>query len=278
MPAVKKSYIVEEVRKLQMNEQISKGKRLDGRGLLDYRPIKIETNVIEKANGSARVFIGNSQVVAGIKVQIGTPFPDTPDKGLLIVNTELLPLSSAQAEPGPPSEDAIELSRVVDRGVRESKMVDLSTLAIIPGKKVRAIFADVAVLNDDGNLIDTVSCAVVSALLTTKIPKLEVSDDDEIIEKETMVSLTVSDIPVPTTFAKIGESMFVDPDFEEESAMDARLTLTTTKSGTICAGQKGLPSGLTIEQVKHVAANSVIKGEEIRKIIKKAVSENGKKT
>jgi len=276
--SVKKSFIVEEIRKIQLNELISKGQRLDGRGLLDYRPINIETNVIEKANGSARVCIGDTQVVAGIKVQIGTPFPDTPDKGLLIVNTELLPLSSFHAEPGPPSETAIELARVVDRGVRESKMIDLSNLAIIPGKKVRAVFADVSVLNDDGNLIDTTSCAVVSALLSAKIPELEVSDDDEIIEKENMIPLTISDIPVPTTFARMGKSMFVDPNFEEESVMDARITLTTTKSGNICAGQKGLPSGLDIEQVKHVAANSIIKGEEIRKIIKNAVSENGKKT
>src|SRR5258708_586550 len=101
-----------------MSELLSKGTRLDGRGLADIRDLTITTNVIEKAEGSCRVKLGNTELIAGVKVNLGTPFPDTPDKGLLIVSAEVLPLASPYAEPGPPDENTIELARVADRGIR----------------------------------------------------------------------------------------------------------------------------------------------------------------
>ena len=51
----KSTVIVENLRKKQMRESISAGKRLDERGLDEIRPIEIELNVIKKASGSAWV-------------------------------------------------------------------------------------------------------------------------------------------------------------------------------------------------------------------------------
>ncbi len=50
-------------------------------------------------------------------------------------------------------------------------MIDVSSLVIKEGKFVYAVFVDVNVLNVDGNLFDATSYAVVSALLTAKMPK-----------------------------------------------------------------------------------------------------------
>jgi exosome complex component RRP42 len=100
---------------------IEKGKRLDGRGLKTTGKSKIEQGLIEKAEGSARVLLGKTEVLVGIKVETGTPFPDTPNEGVMTVNAELVPLASPTFEPGPPDENSIELARIVDRGIRESK-------------------------------------------------------------------------------------------------------------------------------------------------------------
>src|SRR5713226_96245 len=116
---------------------VTKGKRIDERGPEDYRNIQIQVGLIEKANGSAQVYLGKSKVLCGIKIEAGNPFPDTPDEGVLTVNAELVPLASPLFEMGPPSEAAIELSRVVDRGIRESKAVDLKTMVLEKGKKVQ---------------------------------------------------------------------------------------------------------------------------------------------
>ncbi|HMD78400.1 MAG TPA: exosome complex component Rrp42, partial [Nitrososphaerales archaeon] len=166
--SMKKNYVVETIRRAQMVEMLSRGQRADGRALDQPRPLSIEVGLIQKANGSARVRLGNTDVIAGVKIATGTPFPDTPDKGLLVVNAELLPLASPYAEPGPPSEEAIELARVVDRGIRESEMVDLTKLCLIEGKSVVTVFVDCNVMNVDGNLFDATSYAVVAALRTAK--------------------------------------------------------------------------------------------------------------
>ncbi|MEM3507198.1 MAG: RNA-binding protein, partial [Candidatus Bathyarchaeia archaeon] len=161
---------------------LSKGKRIDGRFLLDFRELKIEYGVIEKANGSAQLSLGKTKVLVGIKVEIGEPFSDTPDEGVLTVNAELVPLASPSFEPGPPDENSIELARVVDRGIRESKAIEMEKLCIKSGKNVFVVFVDVYVLNHDGNLIDAAALAALAALLNTKIPKYGIEEGGGKIE------------------------------------------------------------------------------------------------
>ncbi len=261
--SMKKNYVVETIRKTQMVELLSQGKRLDGRALDQHRPIKIQTGIIQKANGSALVTLGNTEVIAGVKIATGTPFPDTPDKGLLIVNAEILPMASPYAEPGPPSEEAIELARVVDRGIRESEMVDLKKLCLIEGKTVYTVFVDVNIMNVDGNLFDATSYAVVSALRTAKMKKYAV-ENDKVVAKEEEIPVPVGRVPVSVTMARIGNALVVDPNSEEEGAMDMRVTITTDDDSSICASQKGEASTITPAQVLEAADISIRVGKEIR--------------
>src|SRR5919201_4061243 len=174
MSASKRStIIVEHLRKQQMWDALARGKRLDGRDFNEQRPLEIELDVIKKANGSARVKLGDSEVVAGVKVETGEPFEGLENKGALIVSAEVLPTASPHVEPGPPDEETIELARVVDRGIRESEMIDLGQLVLVPGKIVYTIFVDCSVINVDGNLLDATSYAVVSALASCKLPVFE---------------------------------------------------------------------------------------------------------
>jgi len=114
-PAIKRDYLA---------NLAENGKRADGRKFDEFRNIEIETNIISKAEGSARVKIGNTQVVTGIKIGIGEPYDDSPDSGVMVTAAELIPLASPDFESGPPRENAIELARVVDRGIRESGLIE----------------------------------------------------------------------------------------------------------------------------------------------------------
>jgi exosome complex component RRP42 len=261
--SMKKNYVVETIRRAQLVQLLAKGKRMDERALDQVRPLKIETGLIQKANGSARVMLGNTQVIAGVKIATGTPFPDTPDKGLLVVNAEILPMASPYAEPGPPSEEAIELARVVDRGIRESEMVDLTKLCLVPGKSVVTVFVDCNVMNVDGNLFDATSYAVVAALRTAKMKKYQVKDE-KVEATEEWIPVPVETIPVSVTLARIGEKMVVDPDTEEEASMDMRITITTDNDGNVCASQKGEASTISPAQVLEAADTSLRVGSEIR--------------
>jgi exosome complex component RRP42 len=232
--------------------------------LLDTREIKIEQGLIEKAEGSARVFLGKTEVLVGVKVGLGEPFPDTPNDGVLTVNAELVPLASPNFEPGPPDESSIELARVVDRGIRESKCVDTEKLCIEPGKKVFVVFVDIYVLNHDGNLIDAAALAAMAALINTKMPNYEIKDG-EIKMKQGYTQLTLKSHPITVTTGKINNHLIIDPWIEEEQVMDSRITFATKEDGTICAIQKGGSSYFTPQQILEASKIALDKAAELRK-------------
>ena len=261
--------IVMNVKKKQITELIEKEKRKDGRGLTDYRDVQIEVGVIERAEGSARVRLGNTEIIAGVKIGTGKPFPDTPDTGVLTVNAELVPLASPYFEPGPPGEDAVELARVVDRGIRESKAIDLEKLCVKSGKLVFVVFVDVYVLNHNGNLIDASALAALAALVNTKMFKYTV-EEDEIVKLPGYDPLPMLAFPIAITFAKIGNKLILDTELDEELVMDARLTITMNKDGNICAIQKGGGSGyFTKDEILNAAKIALEKSNELRKKVVK---------
>jgi exosome complex component RRP42 len=194
------------------------------------------------------------------------PYPDQPGQGSIMVGAELLPLSSPEFEPGPPQIRAIELARVVDRGIRESKVLDFKKLCIKEGEKVWMLIIDVCTINEAGNLLDASALAAVAALKNMTFPKYE---DEKIDYKEkTDKKLEITDTPITITVIKIGDKFIVDPDSDEEKVIDARLTVATLSDGTLCAMQKGGDYPLTAEDIDKMVEIAIEKGKELRKLIK----------
>ena len=242
------------------------GTRLDGRKLDEYRKISLDVDVISTAEGSARVKIGKTDVISGVKLEVMEPYPDTQDQGSIMVGAELLPLSSPNFELVPPSKDAVELARSVDTGIRESKALDLKKLCIKEGEKVWMLIIDLVTINHDGNLFDASALAAIAALKNMKFPEYK----DGVInnKKKTDKKLELMDIPLSVTVSKIGDKFIVDPDSEEEKAVDARLTVASLSDGTLCALQKGGNYPLTAEDVSKMIEIAIEKGKELRKLVK----------
>jgi len=262
------SIMAAKVRAKRVAQLIAGGKRLDGRELNSYREVQIESGLIERAEGSARVRLGKTEVLVGVKIEIGEPFLDTPNEGVLTVNAELVPLASPTFEAGPPDENSIELARVVDRGIRESKAIATDDLVIEPGKKVFVVFIDVYVLNHDGNLIDASALAALAALMNTKMFNYEVKEG-EVKIKPGYKPLPMRNYPVAVTFAKINDQLIVDPWLEEEQVMDARLTMAFEKDGKICAMQKGGYGTFTTQQILEASKIAQQKAAELRALVVK---------
>ncbi len=251
----------EYVRKL-----VEENSRINARDFLDQRKIEIEKGIYKKAEGSALVKFGETVVAVGVKLSVEEPFPDAPNEGLLIVNAEFPPVASPEFEPGPPGEQAIELARVVDRGIRESGAIDFEKLCIKEGEKVWGVFVDIHVLNDDGNLIDASGIGAIAALLNAKFPKYD-EEKNEIDYSQKLEPLPVRKIPIPFTFAKIGNKILLDPCKEEEEAMDARFTVTIVDN-KICAMQKGHGGFFTEQEVKNMIKIALEKYEKVVGIVK----------
>lgn len=255
---------------IELDEQLiqdlaQRDKRIDNRQFEEYRTVTVEKGIVSSAEGSARVKIGATEVIAGIKMGIGTPFPDTPDEGVLMVAAELLTLASPDFEPGPPGEKAVELARVVDRAIRESKAIDMKKLCITPKEKVWMIYVDIDVLDNGGNLIDAASLAAAAALLDTRMP--EIVDERPNYDEKGYHKLPMAGVPLSSTAVKVGGRIFADPNLAEENAADARLTVGTIDKEhrtMVCSLQKGHKTGILFEDVEAMLDLAVRKGEELR--------------
>lgn len=255
--------IVPEITRQSITNLVTNDKREDGRELNEYRDISIETDVISKAEGSARVKIGGTQVIVGIKPQLGSPFPDTPELGVLMTNCEMLPMADPNFEPGPPSDDSIELARVVDRGIRESELVELDKLCVEEGKHVWMLFIDLHIIDNCGNLFDACELAVMAALKSTKLPVASIVDEEVVLSEDETFDLPINNELALCTFVKIGDKMVLDPTLDEERVASARLNVGVTKDGRICSMQKGGSQPLNKEELLSAVNVAVSKTKEL---------------
>ena len=236
---------------------IVEGKRADGRGFHEMRDISVRTNVIAKAEGSAYVQIGDTKVLVGIKLQKGSPFPDSPNVGIIMTGMELNPLASPDFEAGPPREESIEMSRIVDRGIRESHSIDLEKLCIREGELVWMVFVDISVLNDAGNLVDASALASIAALMTTTVP----ADPANGFES---IPLPIKNIPVGITVVSIDNTLLLDPTLDEGLVCGTKLTVITDSEGALSGLQKSGAEPLTPETVMEMVNLGREKGAELR--------------
>ncbi|KUO84390.1 exonuclease [Thermoproteus sp. CP80] len=222
------------IRQSQIRRLVGSGVRIDGRTPHQLRDVSIRTNVVNTADGSAEALLGKTRVVAGVKVGLGQPFPDTPDEGVLIVNAEILPHASPYSEIGPPDETAIELARVVDRGIRHSGFVDFKKLAI-DQNKVYVLWVDLYVLNDDGNLVDAANLAALAALRSTMLPSAVKDEAGVKLDRNNKTALPsdLSKAPIAVSIGKIDSRIIVDPNLEEELSLDGRITITIAQDSIV---------------------------------------------
>lgn len=255
----------------RIRKYLQEGKRFDGRKPEEFRELIIEKDVSVKAEGSVRVKLGKTEVIVGVKMAPGEPYPDSPASGNLMVTAEMLPLSSPRFESGPPKIEAIEWARVTDRGIRESGFVDFDKLCIKEGEKVWTVFVDIYSINDDGNLMDAATIGAIAAMKIAKVPKYDLEEDKVLYDEPTNEGLPLTDhVPVAVTVHKIGKSLIVDPTKEEEDMSETRVTIGSSK-GTISSLQKSDSSALGIEEIKKVFEISAKVSEEIDEKINKAL-------
>jgi exosome complex component RRP42 len=247
--------IIGTLEKNYLSRLLEQNKRVDGREFWEARPIQIIPNVVKKAEGSAMVKWGNTVILAGVKTQMGSPFPDTPNLGVITVNAELSPISSPSRESGPPGPQAVELARVVDRGIRESKVVPMDDpkLCVIPGKKVWIIFVDVYILDDGGNLIDAAALAAMAALANTRLRKVVIDEElEEVTLLEETDPLPLNGSVVSLSFAKINGKLLFDPDLVEDRGKDARFSIAITDKNLVCSMQKGEIGTFTEDEIRVI--------------------------
>ncbi|KAK9950969.1 hypothetical protein M0R45_006432 [Rubus argutus] len=250
--------------------------RLDGRRPFDYRHLNIKFGTDE---GSAEVQLGQTHVMAFVTAQLVQPYRDRPNDGTLSIFTEFSPMADPSFEPGRPGEFAVELGRVIDRGLRESRAVDTESLCVLSGKLVWAIRVDLHILDNGGNLIDAANMAALAALLTFRRPECSLGGENgqEVIihppEEREPLHLIIHHLPIAVTFAFFSyeSSVVIDPTHHEEAVMRGRMTATLNSNGDVCAIQKAGGEGILQGVIMQCLRIAAAKAGAFSDMIKKAV-------
>lgn len=230
---------------------LSSGIRIDGRNPFEYRKLSIKFG---REDGSSEVQLGQTHIMGFVTGQLVQPYRDRPNEGTLSIFTEFSPMADPSFETGRPSESAVELGRIVDRGLRESRAVDTESLCVLAGKLVWAIRIDLHILDNGGNLVDAANIAALASLLTFRRPECSLGGEDglEVIvhppEEREPLPLIIHHLPIAVTFGFFSsESLLViDPTHHEEAVMVGKMTATLNANGDVCAIQK--PGGECVQQ------------------------------
>ncbi|CAM6021921.1 unnamed protein product [Sphagnum balticum] len=255
---------------------LRENQRIDGRTPFDFRRLVIN---FSKGDDSAEVQLGQTRVLAVVSAQLVQPYPDRPNEGTLAIFTEFSPMADPGFEPGRPGEMAVELGRIIDRGLRESKAVDTESLCVLAGRSVWAIRLDIHILDNGGNLIDAANLAALAALLSFRRPECTLGgpDGQDIIvhppEVREPLALSIHHLPIAVTFAFLGDGdlLVLDPSLKEELVMGGRLTFTVNTHGEVCAVQKGGGVGVSASELMRCLRLASTKAAVLTETLKKVV-------
>ncbi|MED6179566.1 hypothetical protein PIB30_001858 [Stylosanthes scabra] len=250
--------------------------RVDGRRPFDYRKLTIKFG---KDDGSSEVQLGHTHVMAIVSGQLLQPYKERPNEGTLAVFTEFSPMADPSFEPGRPTESAVELGRVVDRGLRESRAVDTESLCVLSGKLVWAIRIDIHILDNGGNLVDAANIAALAALLTFRRPECSLGGEDgqQVVvhppEMRDPIPLIIHHLPIAVTFGFFSNEniMVIDPTHHEEAVMTGRMTATVNANGDVCSIHKPGGEGVNHRVLMHCLKLAHVKAGDITAKIKDAV-------
>jgi len=253
---------------------LKENQRTDGRQFFDFRTLKIRFQ--RHTTGQAEAQLGETRVMAVVHSEIVAPYPDRPTEGFYIFNVEFSPMADPSFDAGRPSENAVELIRVVERVLRESRAIDTEALCLVAGQKVLSVRVDIHILDNDGNLIDCASIATIAALLHFRRPYTTVHGNDLIVhsaEDKEPVPLSIHHTPICITFAFFhdGNVLVVDTTQKEEAVMDGRMTIAMNSHREICVVQKAGGVPITYDQVAQCSRIAAVKVAELTEILQNAI-------
>lgn len=149
--------------------------RVDGRSRLDYRPLTLQTDTLPQANGSARLKLEETDVLVAVNMSMVSPDPSRSRcEGFVHCSVDQSAACVGDEEDRIVQANNLILTAELQKLIAHSHALPLTSLVIVPEKQVWCINIDVLVIENGGNLMDAVVMAVKAALLTTKMPPIEI--------------------------------------------------------------------------------------------------------
>lgn len=140
------------------------GKRIDGRGLEEVRPIKMEVNIITRANGSAKVSFGKTTVIASV-FGPRTLYPkhlQESDECTVRARYNMAPFSTETRKSPGTDRRSVEISKVIKHAIEGSVFIEEFPRTALD------VYAEV--ISSDGSTRCTALNAISLALAMAGVP------------------------------------------------------------------------------------------------------------
>jgi len=210
------------------------------------------------------VTLADTDVIVGIKAEVGKVHPNFPDEGIIQLEVECSTSVSASFEGRGGEEMASNLKRMLSLLLSRHGSPLYQQLCIIPNQLCWILHIDCLIVQSQGNLLDCLSFAIRAALQHTTLPKVNATEllpeeeDVQVGEEtfmdmntqyelelegdgdpESVMHLDISQFPIVISFGiSEGSSIYVDATLREEACTGARLSIAINEAAHVCSIEK----------------------------------------
>lgn len=257
---------------------VGRNHRIDGRKKDEYRHLEI---VFGKKYGSVLVAIGNTRVLATVTAEITEPKITRPSEGMLRISVDLSPMASPFFEANRLTDESVEIARLLERSIREARSFDTESLCLISGKKAWSLEANLVVFNTEGNVIESCSVALITALAHFRRKDVTVSANEELTvheyDEKPLIPLTIFHYPFCTKFCFFGKEVVVDPLEAEESACEGYIVVGSNSHRELTAVHISGKSTASSDSILKCCNRAIERTKRLTEYVKKAIEADKQK-
>ena len=223
-----------------ISQALEEGERLDGRSFTQLRRLAVNFG---KQSGSCDITLGKTRVISSIKCRTVEPTEFRPKEGFLDFQVSMSPMADVMYASNRKSQENVDsIRRLMNRVLVTSKAVDVESLCLVPGKKVWSIRVDITVIEDDGNIVDTVCIATLASLLHFKRPEVTIRGTEVTIHPESErdpVPLNIQHVPIVISFGIMPNDIIItDPTLQELSIASGVISVAVNTLNQVCVVNK----------------------------------------
>uniref|UniRef100_A0A7I5E9V3 Exosome complex component RRP45 n=1 Tax=Haemonchus contortus TaxID=6289 RepID=A0A7I5E9V3_HAECO len=262
-----------------LQEGFAENQRLDGRSLSDFRQVKL---VVGSECGTALCTMGETKVLCAVSATLSEPRTSRPNKGIVTVDVDMSPMGNPANEHNRLGERGLELTRMLELVLRDSRCIDVESLCVRAHKEVWKLRVDVRILDDDGGLLDCASVAAVAALYHFRRPNLTVQPNHTLIHSEyeqALVPLNIYHMPICVSFGftKSGNAVVIDPTDKESQCLYGCLVIACNKRREVCALHQSTNLILSTGTIEACVKRAMQRAIDLSELISTVIRDDAQK-
>ncbi|KAL6725468.1 hypothetical protein Aduo_007518 [Ancylostoma duodenale] len=285
-------------------EGFAENQRLDGRTLNDFRQVKL---VVGAECGTALCTMGDTKVLCAVSASLTEPRATRPNKGFVAVDVDMSPMGNPANEHNRLGERGLELTRLLELVLRDSRCIDVESLCVRAHKEVWKLRVDVRVLDDDGALLDCASVAAVAALYHFRRPNVTVEPNHTIIVswylfllcplicfpldqvgsngfqhseyEQALVPLNIYHMPICVSFGftKAGNYVVIDPTDKETQCLYGCLVIACNKRREVCALHQSTNLILSTSTIEACVKRAMQRAVDLSELVSTVIRDDATK-